>query len=166
MLAALAADWGLLLFRAVIAIVFGVVALALPGPTTIAVALLFGAYTLVDGIVALIVAIHGKGSPGLGIEAFVRFGASFVALAMTAGAFVALPVLLAVWAGLSGLCQIAEALVLREELIGEWPLPVAGTLSILVAVFLFATPGIGVAALVWLIGAFSIVFGIALLVLA
>jgi len=52
MLAALAVNWGILLLRVVIAAVFGVVALAWPGLTSTALAILFGAYVLTDGILA------------------------------------------------------------------------------------------------------------------
>jgi uncharacterized membrane protein HdeD (DUF308 family) len=169
MLAVLAADWGLLFFRASLAILFGIAALVWPGLTPVKFALLFGVYSLFDSIAALIVAIHVEGLPGFGsflFEALVRLGACFTALALSGRVALAIPAFLAFWAGLSGIGQIAAAMALRRDMTGEWPLPVAGTLSILLTVLLVASPGIGVQALVWLVGPYSILFGCALLVLA
>jgi uncharacterized membrane protein HdeD (DUF308 family) len=165
MLAVLAADWGLVLLRASIALLFGIAALMWPGLTPITLAVLFGVYALLDGVAALIVALHAKGLPGSGsllFEGLVRLGASVIALAMSGRVALALPAFFAAWAGLSGIGALAAAVVLRKEMTGEWPLPTAGILSLLVAVVLIARPGIGVSAVVWLIGPYSILVGFAL----
>jgi uncharacterized membrane protein HdeD (DUF308 family) len=168
MLTVLAADWALLLFRASIALLFGIVALAWPELTPIALVFLFSGYALVDGIAALIVAFGASGCPGFGsllFEGLVRLGASVIALAASRHVALALPAFLAAWAGLSGVGEVAVAVVLRREMAGEWPLPIAGALSLLVAMFLMISRG-GMPALVWLIGPYSILFGFALVALA
>jgi uncharacterized membrane protein HdeD (DUF308 family) len=169
MLAVLAADWGLLLFRALLALLFGVAVLAWPGLTPIAFAALFGVYALPDSGAALMRAFHARGLPGFGsflFEALVRLGAFVVVLAMPGRVALALPAFFAAWAGLSGIGQIAEAVALRREMAGEWPLPTAGGLSLLVSLFLMARPGIGTTELAWLIGPYSVLFSCALVVLA
>jgi uncharacterized membrane protein HdeD (DUF308 family) len=169
MLAALAPDWGLLLFRASIALVFGTIALAWPQPTPIAFALFFGAYAAIDAIVALTIAVGAKGLPGFGslvFEGVVRLGTGLAALVLSGHVALALPAFLAVWAGLSGIAHISTAIVLRRELAGEWPLPTVGGLSLLVAVLLMTRPRAGIPSVAALVGPYTMLFGLALLVLA
>ena len=66
MLAALADQWGLLLFRGVIAVLFGIAAFLWPGLTLVAMVALFGAYALLDGVAALVIAFQARGGPGFG----------------------------------------------------------------------------------------------------
>jgi Flp pilus assembly protein TadB len=56
------------------------------------------------------------------------------------------------------------AIALRKELSGEWPLPVAGTLSIIFGVLLLLLAHVGVLALV--MGFYALVFGFSLMALA
>ena len=75
MLAALAANWGFLLMRVVIAASFGGVMTWWPNLTMTELAWLFGAYALTDGVLALIIAIGVKGHAGFGsllFDAIVR----------------------------------------------------------------------------------------------
>jgi uncharacterized membrane protein HdeD (DUF308 family) len=166
MLAVLAADWGLLLFRASIALLFGIAAQVWPEPTF---AVLFVVYTLLDGIVVLMAAFHAKGLPGFRsflLEGLVRFAAAFVVLAISDRSPTVLAAFFATWAGLSGIGQIAAALTLRKYMTGEWPLPAAGTLSLATAVILLGVRGVGTRTLPWVIGPYSVLFGLALMVLA
>jgi uncharacterized membrane protein HdeD (DUF308 family) len=65
----------------VLGILFGLIALFTPGPTLAALVLLFGAYALLDGVLALIMAISGRRERGLGallIEGVFGIGAGVV----------------------------------------------------------------------------------------
>ena len=73
--------------------------------------------------------------------------------------------LIAAWAVVTGLLEVAAAVVLRRELRGEWLLALAGVLSVAFGILLAVRPGEGVIAIVSVIGVFAIVFGVALLVL-
>src|SRR5712671_6087802 len=100
MLAALAVNWAFLLLRVTIAIVFGIVALAWPGLRLTGVALLFGAYAVADGALALVVAFGAKGVPGFGsllFEAFVRLGVGLVALKSPAAVALVMVRIFAAW---------------------------------------------------------------------
>ena len=59
MLQALARYWWLILLRGIAAIIFGVLAFIWPGITLVTLVLFFGAFTLVDGVLALAHAIMG-----------------------------------------------------------------------------------------------------------
>jgi uncharacterized membrane protein HdeD (DUF308 family) len=58
------------------------------------------------------------------------------------------------------------AIKLRKEISGEWALIVGGILSVAFGVLLIAYPVAGVLTLVWLIGAYSLMFGVAMIFLA
>jgi uncharacterized membrane protein HdeD (DUF308 family) len=55
---------------------------------------------------------------------------------------------------------------LRKDIKGEGWLIAGGVLSVLFGLFLYARPGAGAVALIWMIGAFAILFGIVLVALS
>jgi uncharacterized membrane protein HdeD (DUF308 family) len=79
---------------------------------------------------------------------------------------VVLLLLIAAWAIATGLVEIIAAIRLRKELEGEWLLILSGIASVVFGVFLFARPGIGALAVIWVIGAYAVVFGVLLIGLA
>jgi uncharacterized membrane protein HdeD (DUF308 family) len=166
MLAALAVNWPFLLLRAIAAALFGVAVLAWPVPPVRGLVLLFAAYTAVDGVLALIVALAVRGAPGFGsllVEALVRLGVAIVAFASPARAALALTDVFAAWAMLSGVAAIAVAVALRRELSGEWPLPLAGAASLVCGLLLVT---IGAPDLRWVAGPFALLFALTLVALA
>src|SRR3954466_10148258 len=56
--AALARNWWLIALRGVLGVIFGVIALIMPVATILALVLLFSAYMLVDGAIAIYAAIR------------------------------------------------------------------------------------------------------------
>jgi uncharacterized membrane protein HdeD (DUF308 family) len=74
--------------------------------------------------------------------------------------------LIAAWAVVRGLFEIATAIQLRKLITNEWVLILSGLLSILFGAVLLLNPAAGALAVVWLIGAYALVFGIMLIVLA
>ena len=74
-------------------------------------------------------------------------------------------ILIAAWAVVTGAFEIAAAIQLRKEIKGEWLLALAGVASILFGLALMLNPGVGALAVLWLIGAYSIVFGVLLIAL-
>ena len=61
LLSSLAENWWLLLLRGIAAIAFGVLAFSWPGLTLVALTLLWGAYALTDGVIAIWAAFNASG---------------------------------------------------------------------------------------------------------
>jgi uncharacterized membrane protein HdeD (DUF308 family) len=153
------------------ALAFGVLAILWPGITLLALILLFAAYAIVDGVLAI--------ASGLRRNADRRSPDWFMILAGTAGIVagivaVVLPgitalvllIVIAAWAIVTGVAELAAAYQLRDVIRGEWLLALNGVLSIAFGVLLVVFPGAGALAVVWLIAVYAIVSGVVLLALA
>ena len=163
MLRTLAQNWWALVLRGVCAVLFGLVAFAWPGITLAVLILFYGAYALVEGVLAVAWAVVGRqgGSFPWGVLlaglAGVAVGIwTFMYPGLTA---LALVYLIAAWAAVRGIFEIIAAFHLRKEIDNEWLLALSGLLSLGLGVLLFAAPGAGALAVLWWIGAFAIVFG-------
>ncbi|HTU68881.1 MAG TPA: HdeD family acid-resistance protein [Candidatus Baltobacteraceae bacterium] len=164
MLHALARNWWALLIRGIIAVIFGLLAFFWPGATGFALVILFGAWAFVDGIFALISAIRAaeahqrwiafaiEGVIGLIIAAIVFFHPLIAAIALY--------ITIAVWAVLTGILEIVAAFQLRKMIPGEWLLILSGIVSVAFGVLLVIYPLIGVLTVIYLIGAYAILFGV------
>jgi uncharacterized membrane protein HdeD (DUF308 family) len=164
LLRSLAENWWLILLRGIAALIFGILAFVWPGITIASLVLLWGIYAVADGIFALGAAIAGKGAGAgarwwlaiVGVLGIVAGIIAFVAPALTAGVLL---LMIAAWAIVTGILEIIGAIALRKEIDNEWLLILAGVLSIVFGVLLFRQPAAGALAVVWMIGAFAIVFG-------
>ena len=74
--------------------------------------------------------------------------------------------LVAFWAIFTGVLEIVAGIRLREVLTGEIWLILMGVLSLLFGLFILIFPGAGALALLFWIGAYALVFGFMLIVLA
>ena len=159
----LAKNWWALALRGIAAIVFGILALVLPGVTLAVLVLLFGAYALVEGVFNVVAAIRGRGdgSPwwALVLEGSVSIAAGIVAILVPGLTALALLYMIAAWAVVTGVLEIVAAVRLRRQITGELWLALNGVLTFLV-------PGAGALSLAWLIGAYAVLFGLLLLGLA
>jgi uncharacterized membrane protein HdeD (DUF308 family) len=165
----LARYWWVLLLRGIAAILFGVLAFAWPGITLASLVIVFGAYALVDGAFAIVGAIRGGGRQPwwlLLLEGLVGVGIGVLTLFAPGVTALALLFYIAIWAIATGVLQIAAAIALREEITGEWLLALGGLASVLFGGLLVARPGAGALAVLWLIGAYALVFGVSLVVLS
>ena len=161
-------SWWAFVLRGIFAIIFGVLCFFLPGLALITLVLMFGFYAIADGVFNIIGAFNrGTAQPGWallleGIVSLIAGGLAFFMPGLTA---LALLFLIGAWAVVTGVFEIAAAIRLRKQISGEWLLALAGVLSIIFGIILFASPGTGALALVWWIGAYSTVFGILLITL-
>jgi uncharacterized membrane protein HdeD (DUF308 family) len=164
MLRTLAQNWWAIVLRGVCAVLFGVGAFAWPGITLAVLVMLYGAYALVEGAFAVAGAIMGRRTGAFpwgvllaGLAGIAIGLITFMSPGITA---IALVYLIAAWAVLRGVFEIVAAIQLRKEIENEWLLGLAGALSVVLGLFLFAAPGAGAIAVLWWIGAFAIVFGV------
>lgn len=164
----LSRHWWLLGLRGVAAILFGILAFALPGITLAVLVLLFGAYALVDGVLSIITAFRGDAHHRvwLAVEGVIGVLAGLVAFAYPGLTALVLLYIIAVWAILTGILEIFIALRVRRAISNELGLIIGGILSVLFGIVLIAFPGTGALAVIFLIGAYAIFFGIAMLALA
>ncbi len=170
MLTEYARRWWVLALRGVIAVLFGLAAIIWPAIALQVIVLLFGIFALVDGLLAIVIGViirrevyHWwawllEGLAGMVIGVLV-----FLWPAITAAVLITL---IAVWGLVTGILEIAAAVYLRTIIEGEWLLVLDGILSLLLGAFLILFPVLGAQVLIWLVGAYAILFGILLFVLA
>ena len=169
MVHALAKNWWLLLLRGIAAIVFGLLAFAWPGLTLLTLILFYGAFALVDGVLAIIAAITGGSAAPrwwLAIVGLLGIAAGLLTFLMPGLTAVVLLLFIAGWAIATGVFQIIGAIKLRKEIDNEWLLILCGVISVLFGVSMMLAPGAGALALIWVIGAYSVVIGALFVALA
>jgi uncharacterized membrane protein HdeD (DUF308 family) len=167
---ALSRSWWLLLLRGIVAILFGILTFVQPGISLAALVLLFGAFSLADGVLGVWTAYSSRkerehwwllllgGLVGVGVGLLTLFAPGVTALALL--------FYIAIWAVATGVLQIVAAIRLRKEIEGEWTLVLAGLASVAFGVLLMARPGAGALAVLWLIAGYAIVFGLIMVLLS
>lgn len=168
MSALLAENWWAIALRGALAILFGLIALFLPGATIASLVILFAAYMLVDGAFAIVGAVRAAQRHerwGLlileGIANIVTGVLAFLWPGITVLVFV---LLMAAWALVSGALMLGAAFRLNKEH-GRWLLALGGIVSIVWGVLLVVAPVAGALVLTWWLGAYALVFGGALIAL-
>ncbi|MEO8608014.1 MAG: HdeD family acid-resistance protein [Chloroflexota bacterium] len=173
MLTMLAKNWWVVALRGVIAILFGIALLVAPPIVITTMVLFFGAYALIDGIGAIFTAVQHRTQPRwwlLLLEGIIGVVAGILVFmyptfaAINAVFFVLY--IVAFWSIFTGVTEIMQAIQLRKEIEGEFWLGLSGALSVLFGIFLLIAPGTGILALITIVAAYAIVFGVFLLFLA
>src|SRR5262249_54331370 len=163
LLHALARHWWLLLLRGICAILFGVLTFVWPGITLLTLVLLYGAFALVDGVLALAEAVMG-GAPAprwwLALVGLLGIAVGILTFAWPGITALVLLLFIAGWAIATGILQIVGAIRLRKEIDNEWLLIASGVLSVIFGLILVAQPGTGALALLYVIGIYAILYGI------
>jgi uncharacterized membrane protein HdeD (DUF308 family) len=77
----------------------------------------------------------------------------------------ALLYMIAFWTIFTGILKVVMSVSLRREIESEWLMALSGVLSVLFGLILVGLPGVGLLSLVWLVGIYALVFGIALIAL-
>ena len=167
---ALSRYWWVALIRGIVAILFGLLAFAMPGTTLASLVLLFGAFALIEGALAIGSAIAARGTHEdwwiLLLEGLLGVAFGLIALARPGITSLVLLYYIAAWAIVVGAMRIATAIRLRRELHGEGWLAFGGVISILFGVLMFASPASGALALILYIGAWAIIEGASLCALS
>ena len=147
--------------------VFGLIALIMPVATILALVLLFSAYMLVDGVLAIYAAVRAarqRESWGLlvfqGIASLIAGVIAFLWPGITVLAFV---LLIAAWAIVTGCLMLAAAF--RTEA-ARWWLILGGTAAMVFGALMIVAPLAGAIVLTWWLGAYALVFAAALIILS
>jgi uncharacterized membrane protein HdeD (DUF308 family) len=161
-------NWWLVLLRGLLAVIFAICAFAWPGTMLVALILVFGLWAGIDGIFALFAAF----GPNVQhrwvfiLEGIVGIAAAIVAFRYPGLTGLTLVFLIAWWAIVTGVLEIIAAFQLRQKINDEWWLILAGAASILFGILLLRNPFAGALAVVWILGVYAAVFGIAMIVLS
>jgi uncharacterized membrane protein HdeD (DUF308 family) len=162
--------WWTLAVRGLAAIIFGLLAWSWPDLTVTVLVVLFGAYALVDGALAIGEAIAGNVPSSqrlwLVLEGVAGIAVGIITLVWPELTATSLLYLIAAWAIVTGISELIAAVRLRRQIENEWLLGLSGITALLFGLLIAIFPGSGAVALVWLIGAFAIVFGALLIALA
>jgi uncharacterized membrane protein HdeD (DUF308 family) len=170
MLNVMARNWWVLALRGVAAILFGILVFVVPNLALLSLIYLFGAYALIDGILGIITGIRDRNTNprwwALLLEGIIGVIAGIVAFVMPDITAFVLLYIIAFWAIFTGIMEIIAAIHLRKEIEGELLLGLSGLVSVIFGILLIVFPGAGALTVLWLIGGFSIAFGVLMLILA
>jgi uncharacterized membrane protein HdeD (DUF308 family) len=162
-------NWWSVLIRGLLAILIGIVALALPGVTVTALVFLFAGYAFVDGVVSIIGAVRAVAAKerwgSLLIEGIAGIAAGVITVLWPAITALTLIYVIAAWAIVTGVLEIAAAVRLRRHISGEWLLALSGVASVIFGVLVAAVPLAGALVLAVWFGAYEVVFGALLVAL-
>jgi uncharacterized membrane protein HdeD (DUF308 family) len=165
----LAQNWWAIALRGVVAIIFGIIALVMPGAALLAFVLLFAAYMLVDGVLAIIAGVRAAQRHQrwgwLVFEGVLDLIAGGIAVVWPVITIVAFVFLMGAWAIVTGALLFAASFRLNIPH-GRWLMALAGAASLVWGFLLIIWPLIGAVVLTWWIAAYALVFGVVMLVLA
>ena len=164
---ALARNWWLIALRGVLGVIFGVIALVMPVATILALVLLFSAYMVVDGAIAIYAAIRAarkqEGWGFLLFQGIASLAAAAIAFMWPGLTVVAFVLLIAAWSIVSGCLMLAAAMQTEQA---RWWLVLGGAAALLYGILMIVAPLSGAVVLTWWLGAFALVFGAALIILS
>ena len=168
-IASLGMNWWAVAMRGAAALIFGILTALWPDITLTALVLRFGSCAIVYGVFNIITAVRRQRGErrwwAFLIEGLVSVAVGAATLVMPDLTELALVYVIAAWAILTGILEIAAAIMLRRHTRGERWLALAGVLSVAFGAVLAIWPGVGALALVLWIGAYAIVVGILLIAL-
>jgi uncharacterized membrane protein HdeD (DUF308 family) len=153
----------LLAVRGVAALLFGILAVIMPGVTLVALAILFGAYALVSGVLTIVDGVRrprdAARRTALVIAGLLSLLAGLIALVWPGITALVLVVLFGAWAVVTGAMEIWAA----TRLPGQWFRLLFGVLTMIAGVLVLLRPAAGAVALALVIGVYAIVAGVVML---
>ena len=156
-----------LILLGVLAIIVGIIALAWPGVTILALVILFAVYAFIDaGLQAMRAFSSPTAGPVLGhlLLALIALAAGVIAIVWPGPTALVLVLVVGIWAFVGGIMEIAAAFGAGETA-GTRALSVlSGLVSVAFGVVLFARPGVGAVTLALLFGLFSLIYGVSQIV--
>jgi uncharacterized membrane protein HdeD (DUF308 family) len=152
-----------LIVLGVLAIIVGIIALAWPGVTILALVIIFAVYAFVDAGWQAVRAFSSDGAgPVIGrlLMGLIDIAAGVVALVWPGPTALVLVLIVGIWAFVGGFFEIFAGFQSGETAGTRAMFILGGLISVAFGVLLFARPGIGAVTLALLFGLFSLVYGI------
>jgi uncharacterized membrane protein HdeD (DUF308 family) len=147
------------------AVAFGAIAIWNPRLAANVFVIVFAVYAFIDAALSFATAVRmgkaGEHWGWLAFEGVVGVAAGVLALVMPGMTLIALVLLVALRAFAFGVLEIVAAFSWAGAE-HRWMLGLTGALSVVLGGLLLASPSAGAVALIWTIGIYAIVFGIAL----
>ena len=157
-----------LIVRGVLALIVGIVAIAWPGVTVLALVILFAIYAFMDaGIEGAWAFSSRTAGPVVGhlLLALVSLAAGVVALVWPGPTALVLVIVVAAWAFVGGFFELFAAFQSGETAGTRAMFILGGLVSIAFGIVLGARPDIGAYTLALLFGLYSLVFGVSEIVM-
>ena len=151
-----------LMARGILAAAVGIIALAWPSVTVLALVVLFAVYAFIAaGLQAARAFSSRKAGPVVGhlLLGLVDLAAGVIALAWPAPTALVLVLIVGVWAVIAGLAEFSAAFGSGEPAGTRAMLILGGLVTIAFGVVLCARPGIGAITLALLFGLFNLIYG-------
>ena len=152
-----------LILIGVLAIIVGIIALAWPSVTVLALVYLFAIYAFIDAVLQGMRAFSSRtAGPVFGhlLLALVDLAAGVIALVWPGPTAYVLVLIVGIWAFVGGVFEIFAAFQAGETAGTRALFILSGAVSILFGVVLFAHPDVGALTLALLFGLFSLVYGV------
>jgi len=152
-----------LILLGVLAVIVGIIALAWPNATVMALVILFAVYAFIDaGLQAVRAFSSGTAGPVVGhlFLGLIDLAAGVVALVWPGPTAMVLVLIVGIWAFVGGVFEIVAAFGAGETAGTRALFILGGLVSVAFGVVLFARPDIGAVTLALLFGLFSIIYGI------
>jgi len=164
MLKSTSTSWILL---GVLAIAVGIIALAWPGVTILALVILFAIYAFIDaGLQAARAFSSRTAGPVFGhlLLGLVDLAAGIVALVWPGPTALVLVLVVGIWAFIGGIFELVAAFQSGETAGTRALFILGGLVSVAFGVVLFARPNVGAVTLALLFGLFSLIYGVSQIV--
>jgi uncharacterized membrane protein HdeD (DUF308 family) len=151
-----------LILLGILAVIVGIIAIAWPGVTILALVILFAIYAFMDaGLQAARAFSSRTAGPVFGhlLLGLIDLAAGVIALVWPAPTAFVLVIVVAVWAFVGGVAEIVAGFGSGETAGTRAMFIVAGLVSVAFGVVLFARPGVGAVTLALLFGLYSMIYG-------
>jgi len=159
----LAKNWWSLVIRGLAAVTLGLITVIQSEVTLSTLVLVFFVYTLFDGLVGLAGALRAAEAHqrwrSLLMEGLAGIAAAIVTVAWPRITVFSLIYIIAVWALVTGVFEIAAALRLRRYVRREWLLALSGAASLILGVLMIGLPLAGPLPTARWLGSYALTFG-------
>jgi uncharacterized membrane protein HdeD (DUF308 family) len=151
-----------LILLGILAVIVGILAIAWPGATILALVILFAVYAFMGaGLQAARAFSSRRAGPVFGhlLLGLIDLSAGVVALAWPAPTAYVLVIIVAAWAVVGGIAEFFAGFSTGETAGTRALFILSGLVSVAFGVLLFARPGVGAVTLALLFGLYSLIYG-------